>query len=114
MNAHTPGPWFYRPDGTGCAAHVEGQSIEGYNYCIATCNESYSDAINYPTAQANARLVAAAPELLAALEDSSTLMDEVASWLTGDESFSFETLAEGLAQQAMKAREAIAKAKGQP
>lgn len=56
---HTPGPWHQHTDGSKIYASV--RSAKGQ--IVADCG-SRSDQI----AQANARLIAAAPELLAALE----------------------------------------------
>ncbi|OHC93781.1 MAG: hypothetical protein A2792_01115 [Sphingomonadales bacterium RIFCSPHIGHO2_01_FULL_65_20] len=58
---HTPGPWFY--DGqNGCGAHVihvaQGEIAEAFG-------DSWSD--DGQQAEANAHLIAAAPELLAQL-----------------------------------------------
>ena len=74
--AHTPGPWmvphFARDDVTCNCAFV---LAEGYCGAIATIHvgnglligEGGNDCPPMPEAQANARLIAAAPELLAML-----------------------------------------------
>lgn len=60
MNKHTPAPWNICYDG----------QIDGNDGCTV-CRfpwESYSEFQNNETWKANARLIAAAPELLAALQ----------------------------------------------
>jgi hypothetical protein len=72
-HTHTPGPWYYRPDGIV----VEGQNAQGYNYAIAKCGESY--LMTDDEARANARLIAAAPDLLAALTALENRLDTFAA-----------------------------------
>ena len=65
---HTPGPWYHRPE-EPC---VEAQLDSGCNILVAMC-----DGGGYVTpaaAQANARLIAAAPDLLNCL---SRLVDDL-------------------------------------
>lgn len=50
--------------------------------------------------------------LLEELKESAIVMDEVAKWITGGESYNPETLANALTKQAMKLREVIRKEKG--
>lgn len=58
MNKHTPGPWRYKPD------------INGSNYMLVYCSSLASEGDNLRgyCGEANARLIAAAPDLLEALE----------------------------------------------
>jgi hypothetical protein len=60
---HTPGPWVTMPTNDGFAIKEKELLERGFSDRIAEIN-------HYPkeTAQANARLIAAAPELLEALE----------------------------------------------
>lgn len=58
---HTPGPWKYDPK-TGLVAHDEYDEI-GFSG-VATIHQPYEAT---PERQANASLIAAAPDLLAAL-----------------------------------------------
>lgn len=60
VSEHTPGPWTYRPPGVQLGLAV----IASNGHVI------YSDRHTEET-EANARLIAAAPELLAALEQLS-------------------------------------------
>jgi len=86
---HTPGPWV-EFDGDICPAN------DIANVVIATLYQDTSDA--------DARLIAAAPDLLEALEDMLVQADFAASVRGG----------EGHMKYAMaKARAAIAKAKGE-
>lgn len=60
--SHTPGPWTFRP-GSGLGFYVEGRlEKENGHWLIAeACGRSNQN-------EANARLIAAAPDLLSALE----------------------------------------------
>lgn len=60
---HTPGPWFLPVENAGSA----GTSVwaRGGDVRVADCN---SAGISLPGRQADARLIAAAPDLLAELE----------------------------------------------
>lgn len=65
MNAqHTPGPWF-----------TEATSTIGHHYIVDS--EGFTIATPSPMGQANARLIAAAPELLSALRQ---LMEYTGGW----------------------------------
>lgn len=77
MSAHTPGCWaieprevFGRGDRPG-SAEVVVWDEDGEGYEIIVHDLSYDD----PTSQANARLIAAAPELLVALEGLARLYE---------------------------------------
>ena len=64
--SHTPGPWKSRPENKGswtAVVHAAGGE------CIAVCSSGSADN------HANARLVAAAPELLEALQFCLDQMD---------------------------------------
>ncbi|WP_157778785.1 hypothetical protein [Massilia violaceinigra] len=56
---HTPGPWFAKGRYIGTANHMS---------YIAECSDENCNWANTPMSVANARLIAAAPELLAALQ----------------------------------------------
>jgi hypothetical protein len=86
---HTPGPWRYE-------ASTKTIRSEPANYWLATM-DSFDGAVNH---QANARIMTAAPELLAALEECADLL--------------VETLMIGADSDTVKhARAAIAKARGE-
>jgi len=63
MNAHTPAPWAV--DGTLHSGDLDVISADGR---IAMIDDSRATGWNEPTIKANARLIAAAPDLLAALQ----------------------------------------------
>ena len=67
MSKHTPGPWIQVRDGRSvCAPSFLGVSVAFCGDCTVVSKEGkYS--ISKDEAQANARLVAAAPDLLEAL-----------------------------------------------
>jgi hypothetical protein len=59
MSAHTPAPWYALADGVADAAIGYRAIIDSDGYTV--CNPS-------PMGEANARLIAAAPDMLAALQ----------------------------------------------
>lgn len=59
MSAHTPGPW----EREGLLVTSTRRDAEGVRLLVAKCLSAYDSAV-----EADARLIAAAPELLAALE----------------------------------------------
>ncbi len=80
---HTPGPWPMQPTGDGKRIVIGRGLVEGPNgYEVA---EVYSDDCPYDLAEANARLIAAAPDLLAALKDAERILSYFAD---GETSFS--------------------------
>jgi len=107
---HTPGPWTYEGDHTHrqfnirMLGHLIGTKDEAKHICTVNNLPTHVLANRDPaTAEANARLIAAAPELLEALKRAAFAL-ESAVMLQG--------LAE-LAPYANAARAAIAKAKGE-
>lgn len=97
---HTPGPW-----------HV-GDNFSGptivYNqkgWCVADCRAPHGKFHPDGAREANARLIAAAPDLLEALRYL------LAQTIEQDEAYSIE-LTEGEADAAKMARAAIAKVEG--
>ena len=69
---HTPGPWDYS-DQTGSRKHCYlGQVWDSEGESLAVLDSTTDPAV----ATANARLIAAAPDLLAACEDAIRLLDE--------------------------------------
>lgn len=73
MTKHTPGPWHCRPYGDSFVATC-GNADKRVAYCYAVFEDRSKDE-----AEANARLIAAAPELLEALEKAhacATLPDD--------------------------------------
>lgn len=97
MSKHTPGPWF----AVGGWVEVERDDIADICSC---CPEDFGQehiGRNYKEVMANARLIAAAPELLSALKEIvQSLADQ------DDEGMIEHTL------QMSNARAAIAKAEG--
>ena len=91
MSAHTPGPWALIDHGGGWF-DIESENERYFFVCGSGSRDSQSDQ---QQSQANGRLIAAAPELLAALK---ALLDDVgrANSMLG----------------AVQARAAIAKATG--
>ena len=72
MSAHTPGPWLMEPaigtDDVDCGWHIEPVIVD-YKYRGMVCSLNDAEHIGGITKQerdANARLIAASPDLLAA------------------------------------------------
>ena len=66
MSKHTPGPWY----ATGkLTRYVEARIDGGLIQEVAACGPTKADGGYGPQQEANARLIAAAPELLEALTD---------------------------------------------
>lgn len=73
MNKHTPGPW-----NRGIAQFVyqgERWDPNGRQRLIATCEPSTRTQSDWEETWANARLIAAAPDLLQAIQDLLTMPD---------------------------------------
>lgn len=69
MSKHTPGPWEAHVDGFGCSntgGPYVAVSCDGVAIAHVLCGDRTGSRGDYPFA-ANARLIAAAPELLEAL-----------------------------------------------
>ena len=71
---HTPGPWVVRDADTMCPVIDSPNVGKGYWASLATATQRdphprEGGGISMETARANARLIAAAPELLEALEE---------------------------------------------
>ena len=94
MTNHTPGPWFTSTPNEGGGILIK--PIPGQ--VVAQCDE-------LPEMEANAQLIAAAPELLEALEEVTEILDMVLGFDGG-----YPPEANG---PAIKARNAIAKARGE-
>lgn len=68
---HTPGPWAVESKIVGNPSGLEGTQVvtKDYNYLVAQCPTDPVNGmhVSVAKAEANARLIAAAPELLEAL-----------------------------------------------
>jgi hypothetical protein len=89
---HTPGPWKVVPHG------VEPENPDGCEFDVTVDTRS-------PVGMANARLIAAAPELLEALEAAVFALEPNGTPVTEAEKYR--------AKAATAARAALAKAKGE-
>ncbi len=101
---HTPGPWTAQP------THGNGWGVFATPLQFNVLDNSAPEPIN---AEANARLIAAAPALLAALEECSKLLDAV---INNGKCAAFADITQGemgnILDPAAAARVAITKAKG--
>ena len=108
---HTPGPWHYQGVGSGyeiTARTSLGAKFAGYHIATVIKDSPGFEPVSRETTEANARLIAAAPELLAALEHAEHYLR---LRLTGLEYGGYEWNAAQSAHNA--ARAAIAKARGE-
>lgn len=92
MSEHTPGPWMVRPVPNPCLSGHTGYAID--------FNEAQEQVVDFVYEEADARLIAAAPELLEALEMAMEIGDQCSRGFLGK----FQA----------KARAAIAKARVKP
>ncbi len=109
---HTPGPWALEEVRTDCGRAFRigsGEMLKaGKGCCII-----YDDYPGNPENErkANARLIAAAPDLLEALEAS---LEEVKAWRAGLNTRNMNTCKEGARfSDLSRSRAAIAKARGE-
>ena len=104
MSEHTPGPWYIEPTSDFNASF---RVMDVQEVTVALCYQQPADTW---LAESNARLIAAAPELLEALKCT---LEALENWvelvLAGDEDRdpTYEAL------QASRARAIIAKAEGE-
>jgi hypothetical protein len=108
---HTPGPWVVKPRiWRGAAAHAQGPgifSIEDAATQTVICDRRTEWPEQAVEMEANARLIAAAPDLLGALED---MRQWVAAFAYGEGSKAYEEVMRSPRME--KASAAIAKATG--
>lgn len=65
MSNFTPGPWEVGPVDDTVVTHI---GADGVRYEVAAIDGDYNDPDTWPIMEANARLIAAAPDMLAALQ----------------------------------------------
>lgn len=107
MNAkHTPGPWIVASDKTSVLA-ITPVDMDDQRPCpkVVDCASGY-DAMSYDEAQANARLIAAAPDLLVVAEQALAAFSYLGIRATTKED------REEFKRRELVARDAIAKATG--
>ena len=101
--AHTPGPWNFSASFDSVERRVKHGDNPPLVWAIASgINSAHPDYMPRAEQIANARLIAAAPELLDALDRISTAYDETLR----------HPIASQLLQAIYRSRAAIAKAKG--
>ena len=69
---HTPGPWIVGPVDDTVVTHL---GADGCRYEVAAIDGDYNDPDTWPIMEANARLIAAAPELYEALAETWRVLD---------------------------------------
>jgi hypothetical protein len=71
MSAHTPGPWSIHP-GAFNGARIDGPNGRGVAHATQRDpHPTFGEGITQQEADANARLIAAAPDLLEALQEAT-------------------------------------------
>jgi len=101
MSTHTPGPWqLHKSDDT----LVIGSDCRE----VAEACGDYTEEAEWPRMEANARLIAAAPDLLSALKDARESIEALANMVSDATQFR-QDVSDDLA----RINAAIAKAEGQ-
>jgi hypothetical protein len=96
MKTHTPGPW----EAHGCTLYAG-------KYRVGQTWDAEYDGLPTPEMEANARLIASAPDLLRALEQLLETAESLNDWLVSDGSINGEH------ELFKKVRAIISKAKGE-
>ena len=100
---HTPGPWYLEEVGYSSSSYyIRGSFDSGARHTIGKGAVAHIPRSTVNPMEANARLIAAAPELLEALKEVTEILDEVLGFGTEPSHGNI----------AAKARAAIAKATG--
>lgn len=73
--SHTPGPWEVRNNNNGTLG-IDAFEPDGTRCCPAQINGDATDETYGPNVRDNARLIAAAPDLLAACEVALELLEQ--------------------------------------
>lgn len=71
---HAPGPWRVGPVDDTVVTRL---GDDGIRYEIAAVDGDYNQPDQWPVMEANARLIAAAPDMLAALKDAHAMLATV-------------------------------------
>lgn len=113
MSKHTPGPWRYATTGEVMCGYGQplGVAQEGKPNLVAGIFGDVSGGL--PTADANARLIAAAPELLAGAMAMMAVRERVHSHKGSLTRGSYEAFLADEAKATALLRAAIAKAEGE-
>jgi len=121
MNGHTEGPWEFCSDKTGLfQSDGEGKRILGVlcKKCVDDIDNGFllDDEIDQAPSDADVRLIAASPELLATLEDVLSIIQNQAEYSYGptpeDEDYAFFALS-WISAMESDIKSAISKAKGE-
>ena len=119
---HTPGPWTFERNGKSDSGrepkgvpyfwiNLDAPGHLGGMRCSGHASQTDEESV------ANARLIAAAPDLLAAAKDAQSAIDGAAQAIAdasewSEDSVGDDTYAQNLTRLAMSIRAAIAKAEG--
>ena len=103
MSGFTPGPWEVGPVDDTVVTHL---GADGVRYEIAAIDGDYNQPDEWPVMEANARLIAAAPDLLEALHGLNGILGTAESNASGTPQWEF------VSSKINAAREAITKATG--
>ncbi len=75
MSKHTPGPWTIRDNENGTLG-IDATEPDGTPCQPARINGDATDSVYGPVTRANARLIAAAPDLLEACKEMATWIEQ--------------------------------------
>lgn len=105
MSKHTPGPWVVGPVDDCVVTHM---GSDGVRYTVAEIDGDYNQPDTWPIMEANARLIAAAPDLLNECKKQVDWLRHIKPQITGPSSVML-----GVEQSITYIAAAIAKAEGQ-
>lgn len=106
MSKHTPGPWVVGPVDDTVVTHL---GADGVRYEVAQIDGDYNEPGLWPVMEANARLIAAAPDLLDEARKQVTWLRHLRTEAVGSLRGS---LIDGIDQSIKYLSAAIAKAEG--
>lgn len=114
MSKHTPGPWLFEDFGPPVEIRTDdSEHYDGKRICLV-CDDytDYSDDDNCEELEATVRLIAAAPDLLAALARMAALIELLHQCVPWGKTFLTANAIRELNEAPGQAAAAIAKTKG--
>ncbi len=84
MSAHTPGPWFWLNDDTLVGEHGRRPVVLAGDD-LAARHPVHGSLVGFDKNSPDARLIASAPDMLAALREVDRYLEDVAPLLDGNE-----------------------------
>ena len=111
---HTPGPWFTDSDGDGKPFGIFTSTHDADGPDDDMCEVYGGNDDDDTTREANARLVASAPDLLAACEADAHWIENLLCDINAGRPLRAHSISEGITSRLASLRSALTKAKGTP